>query len=436
MQKPRPSKRDDLPRDSRETSPKRRRTTDERGGAGWTGGAQGEEDPHPLGYKALEEICNSDSIEDGILDLANKSKRFEALLNSKTEIRPDLMKLIIRAIHLCCSPNDVRGNAERLLRVAINSNFLCLHLSSFISQMSYNSELNGNFLPSDLISRLAEVFLELLQRFGRGIVDSIPLGQLSETLRELKGKSLLHEDTDVLEKKICQVREYRDEVIRRKIQSARGQEDESQLTPPENFPEISVIPEAEDLKIHNKPFLRVNVVDGSYKDQEHYLDVPFRLLREDFILPLREGIRQLQKDCRALGKSGSGHSNHAQDVHVYRDVTVLYPVCNGKGMVYRIRFDAFRHSVRHVKWDKCNLLKFGSLLCLSRSVDSFYTPLFATVENRDPRELCLGELEVRFEGVQLEVLNRFVEEKETFDMVESSAFFESYRHVLEGLQEI
>lgn len=68
----------------------------------------------------------------------------------------------------------------------------------------------------------------------------------------------------MLEKKICQVREYRDEVIRRKIQSARGQEDESQLTPPENVPEISVIPDAEDLKIHNKPFLRVNVVDGSY----------------------------------------------------------------------------------------------------------------------------------------------------------------------------
>ena len=89
-----------------------------------------------------------------------------------------------------------------------------------------------------------------------------------------------------------------------------------------------------------------------------------------------------------------------------------------------------------MKWDKCKLLKFGSLLCLSRSADSFYTPLLATVENRDPRELCLGELEVRFEGVQLEVLNRFVEEKETFDMVESSAFFESYRHVLEGLQEI
>lgn len=430
------SKVGDFPRDSREIAPKRRRITDERGGGAWTEGAQGTEDPQPLGYKALEEICNSDSIEDGILDLANKSKRFGALLKSKTEIRPDLMKLVIRAIHLCCSVNDVRENAERLLRVVIDSNFLCLHLSSFISQMSYNSEVNSNFLPSDLISRLAEIFLEFLQRFGRDIVDSIPLAQLSETLRELKGKSLLHEDTDVLEEKILQVREYRDELIRRKIQSARGQEDESQLKPPENFRDVSVIPKAEDLKIHNKPFLRVNVVDGSYKDQEHYLDVQFRLLREDFILPLREGIRQLQRDYRALGATGSSHRNHAQDVQVYRDVRVLYPVCSGKGMVYRIRFDVFHHSVRRVKWDKFKLLKFGSLLCLSRSADSFYTPLFATVENRDPRDLCLGELEVRFEGVQLEILNRYVEEKEKFDMVESPALFESYRHVLEGLQEI
>ena len=422
-------------RDSLEIAPKRRRITDERGGGVWTGEAQRREEPQPLGYKALEEICNSDSIEDGILDLANKSERFGALLKSKTEIRPDLMKLVIRAIHLCCSPNDVRENAQRLLRVVIDSNFLCIHLSSFINQMSYNLELHYHFLSSDLVCRLAEIFLEFLQRFGRDVVDFIPLAQLRETLRDLKDKSLLHEDTDLLENKILQVKEYRDELIRQKIQSARGQEDESQLTPPENFRDVSVIPKAEDLKIHNKPFLRVNVVDGSYKDQEHYLDVQFRLLREDFILPLRQGIRQLQKDYRALGTTSSSH-NHTQDVHVYRDVTVLYPVCSGKGKVYRIRFDTSHHSVRRVKWYKCKLLKFGSLLCLSQSADGFYTPLFATVENRDPRDLCLGELEVRFEHVQLEDLNRFMKEKEKFDMVESPAFFESYRHVLEGLKEI
>ena len=131
-----------MPRASREISRKRRRITDERGaGKPWTGeartwGAQGTEDPQPLRYKVLEEICNSHSVEDGILDLADKPKRFEVLLKSKTEIRPDLMELVIRPIHLCCSPNDVSENAERLLRVLGDSNFLRLHLSSFISEIS------------------------------------------------------------------------------------------------------------------------------------------------------------------------------------------------------------------------------------------------------------------------------------------------------------
>lgn len=101
-----------MPRDSRGHSPKRRRTTDGRVGAGWAGGPQREEDPSPLGYKALEEICHSKSPEDGILELAIKRERFEALLKSNSEIRLGVMQLVIRAIHLCCSPNGVRHHAD------------------------------------------------------------------------------------------------------------------------------------------------------------------------------------------------------------------------------------------------------------------------------------------------------------------------------------
>jgi len=43
---------------------------------------------------------------------------------------------------------------------------------------------------------------------------------------------------------------------------------------------------------------------------------------------------------------------------------------------------------------------------------------------------------VRFENVDLEELNHFIEVKEKLDMVESPAFFEAYRHVLEALKEI
>ena len=424
---------DDLSRDSRGSSPKRRRTTDGRGGTGRAERVQDDE-PLPLGYMALEEICNFSSPEDGILELTIKLERFEALLKSEPEIRLGVMQLLIRAIHLCCLPNTVSRHAEDVLRKVIETKFLNIHLSSFISRMlSITGSRRDEYQPSDVISRLAEIFLHFLPRFGREIVHSIPLAQLEHTFTELKARGRL-QNTAALEKKVRQVKELQKEVIDQEFESVRRQEDEPEVEPPHNFRELSVFPQAEDLGTAYKPFLRVNVVNRRYRDLEHYLDIQFRLVRADFILPLREAILELRKDYGGLGTSGTSNRKQAKDAHFYRDVTVLYPVCNPKGMVYRIRFDAFHYSVRNVPWEKCKRLKFGSLLCLSS--DDFYTPLFATVESRDPTELCCGELDVRFEGIELDILNRFVEKKKKFDMVESQAFFEAYRYVLEALKEI
>lgn len=61
--------------------------------------------------------------------------------------------------------------------------------------------------------------------------------------------------------------------------------------PPENFRELSVVPTKEDL-LGNMPFLRPNIVQGGYNDVEHYLDVQFRLLREDCFGPFRDGLSE------------------------------------------------------------------------------------------------------------------------------------------------
>ena len=409
---------------------KRRRTADD---SSYT---DQEKVTHSLGYQALLKICESNPPEDGILKLWFKSKQFEILLNSKAEIRPDLMKLIIRAVHLCTLSDQVTQHAEEMLRIVIKTNFMPLHLSSFVRQIPFRSRTNDGFQPDLVIMHLAESFFVLLQRFGNEVVDSTPVAELSEALEKLKSDHdvQLQKYTEMLEQKVNRVKELRDEIIRRKIESLRKKENESELEPPQNFREVSVIPQAADLNLHSKPFLRANVVGGSYKDLEHYLDVQFRLLREDFILPLRRGIEQLRKDNISLEISSVSDSKHANNMSIYRHVTVLYPVCNGKGMVYKIRFDNSHRSLRRVKWDKSKRLKFGSLLCLS--ADDFYNLLFATVENRDKNDLYCGELEVRFEGVELERLSQSIEQKEEFDMVESPAFFEAYRHVLEGLQKI
>ena len=107
------------------------------------------------------------------------------------------------------------------------------------------------------------------------------------------------------------------------------------------------------------------------------MDVQFRLLREDFVRPLREGIAKL------LERIGSAKIGALQDIRVYKDVQLLYPVCTSDGLRYKIKFDDTR--LKHVRWENSKRLIFGSLMCLSK--DKFESFVFATVANRDIKEL-------------------------------------------------
>lgn len=149
--------------------------------------------------------------------------------------------------------------------------------------------------------------------------------------------------------------------------------------------------------------------------------------------PLRDGIHQLKKSS-ALEPNHDYKLKRANEIHVYHDVTIQFPVCGRKSRLYKIRFDSSHQKVARVNWDRTKRLKYGTLLCLS--ADDFNTLVFATVENPDSKELKEGLLEVRFENISSEEVNQFLEEKQIFVMIESPAYFESYRHVLEALKEI
>ena len=408
---------DDVPRANE--GPKRRRMNN---------GEEGQKtgrDSKPIGFKALESICREE-LPEAVLQLTRKAGQFEALL-SMDDIRPDLLKLVITSFRMLCSSNKIMtANAEKILRSTEAKRFLTgTVLSSFINKMAYLSNNSG---VDTVIMDLTAIFLTMIQKLGVSIVHSLPIPQLRISVAELKEKNLI-ENTDDLEKELHHVTELKDKVIRLGM-SAHDQE--SHLKPLQNFRDLSVIPSAADL-LCSRPFLRKNITDRRFNDLDHYLDVQFRLLREDFVMPLRDGIKQLTKDKDLLEPTKS-NTRRANDVSVYHGVRVLYPVCNRKGRVFKIKFNQSHSKVRRVKWERSKRLKFGSLLCLSS--DDFNTLVFASVENRDPEGLSDGQLEVRFENTEAAEVNRFIESKETFVMVESDAYFESYRHVLEGLQEI
>ena len=142
--------------------------------------------------------------------------------------------------------------------------------------------------------------------------------------------------------------------------------------PPDNFRRLSVVPTQEDILHEGRPFLRRNKIDGSYEDVEHYLDVQFRLLREDFVRPLRQGVAQL------LERIGSLELGDIQDIRVYDNVCFLETIYTSNGLRNRIRFDTSK--LKGVRWENSKRLIFGSLICLSK--DKFQSFVLATVADR------------------------------------------------------
>lgn len=59
---------------------------------------------------------------------------------------------------------------------------------------------------------------------------------------------------------------------------------------PNSFQNLNIFPAKDDLLGINNVQIVPNIINGAYTSVEHYLDLQFKLLREDCYGPLREGI--------------------------------------------------------------------------------------------------------------------------------------------------
>ena len=133
-----------------------------------------------------------------------------------------------------------------------------------------------------------------ITRIPQSTVFAFPQSELREAIESLSDDEAIQKifvDYDAT------FRETKAHLIKQKRESgARSSGASSGINPhdaepPNNFREIEILPQPEEIKnSHEKPFLRPNLKKGSYRDWNHYLDVQFRLLREDFMGPLREEI--------------------------------------------------------------------------------------------------------------------------------------------------
>ncbi|KAL4221266.1 NFX1-type zinc finger-containing protein 1 [Mactra antiquata] len=213
----------------------------------------------------------------------------------------------------------------------------------------------------------------------------------------------------------------------KKIFESNIRKESKQVSPPDDFREYPVIPGREELLRRGRPFLRKNVVDGHYENLDHYLDVQYRLLREDFVGSLREGLLDFidSKDNKHT-KADRKPQKLNKDIKIYENITVLSPVVTESGLCYKLNI-AMTPKFKRIRWGQGKRLTFGSLICLTdKEMKEFY---IATVVERD--SISAGTLTIRFEEEFVtirDVLSR------TFNMAESSAYFEAYKYVLSGMQ--
>lgn len=252
--------------------------------------------------------------------IAPRKVEFEELLGNLTE--PDMLVITLQILTNISQANFTE-NLTSVLSQACSTNFL-RSLEAYITKLAFESssdKLKNKFYHADknkFWSNIIELFkkiIELLPFKARDELMSILqiVNQISDTILrnqnyeiDEKVKTSALKMYEELEGEIQKVKEKNKALIATGPQKPADDD----LVPPENFRLLKIIPRLQDL-YNQKPFIRPCKIKDPYNSVEHYLDVEFRLLREDFIAPLRTGIQEYlhePKNIEILNCASTGRS--------------------------------------------------------------------------------------------------------------------------------
>ena len=369
-----------------------------------------------LDLKMLKEMNPPSEV---VYKLIESMDRFQFFLRTPQEQHNSdefIFDLTCTLANVCSAPAD--ANTNKILAALKGSVFL----TSKIPRLLDRIQVSTASINQDSQRRLIQCLIKLFRRYLRHLPSSyadLPYHKLKEALDQssIDGK-------DELQRELEAFKQARDNIIIAERHQKHGRRfiNRTGQKPPNDFRDIPICPTSKEIISQERPFLRENILKGRYEDAEHYLDVQFRLLREDFLEPLRGGIYETTHNIPRAQRN--------QLMKSYQGVRIIGKEFTYSGTIHTAKFDVSKFGT--TSWTHSKRLIFGSLLCLSK--DNFETMLFATVANRDPEYLEKGIFDLRFIDEQ----NTFDIEKrkDQYQMVESPAYFEAYRHVLKGLKEL
>ncbi|CAJ0905633.1 4526_t:CDS:10 [Entrophospora sp. SA101] len=240
----------------------------------------------------------------------------------------------------------------------------------------------------------------------------------------------------------------------------------------EDFTKILIAPTKDEILCVREPFIPTFNIPGSLElywtqnNAERLLDSQFRLLREDMLHPIKNGIIQFlsfmsdnqavnQTKIREYYNDGGKFNHNGGGLYVYSNIKFEnISVDRRCGFLLKVSFKQrhMRSSYdRRLYWRNSKKLMNGSLICLllppandkSQKVNDQYSFFFGIVASRDESDLSKERAEIGIELIGDSVypiaIKRIFQKKNTFHssnfMVEpAGVFFEAYYHVLKTIQ--
>lgn len=309
----------------------------------------------PIGCKALEAAISTMEHSKLLIELSSDTFGFVTLLQQHT-IQPGIMCLILSAlVKTVNSPSDNESRKmvlyflrKILPRTNSSDNFMAKVLPVFVHNLHTYTGINYNererYIQAvfDLLKFIQLVQLIMPQGSRDIFSDLVPGIQAQIEFINRKGNCFTKEIMELLADVSNVIENFQE-----KEQVGANFEFEILNEPPDDFRSIQICPDAQDILHNHEPFIRKNVVDGKYVGGvDHYLDVQFRLLREDFIRPLREGIRDYLR--WTLDKANKHKVNRINDINIYNRVNVVSSIVAHGDLVYNARFDTA--DFKKVRW--------------------------------------------------------------------------------------
>ncbi|PNJ19409.1 ZNFX1 isoform 4 [Pongo abelii] len=382
-----------------------------------------------LGYKFLESLLQKDPSE-VVITLATSLGLKELL--SHSSMKSNFLELICQVLRKACSSRMDRQSVLHVLGILKNSKFLKVCLPAYVVGMITEPIPDIRNQYPEHISNIISLLQDLVSVFPASSVQetSMLVSLLPTSLNALRASGVdIEEEMEKNLEKVQTIIEH----LQEKRREGTLRVDTYTLVQPEaedhveSYRTMPIYPTYNEVHLDERPFLRPNIISGKYDSTAVYLDTHFRLLREDFVRPLREGILELLQSFEDQGL----RKRKFDDIRIYFDTRIITPMCSSSGIVYKVQFDT--KPLKFVRWQNSKRLLYGSLVCMSK--DNFETFLFATVSNREQEDLCRGIVQLCFNEQSQQLLAE-VQPSDSFLMVETTAYFEAYRHVLEGLQEV